>query len=156
MKKTLSALVILTLAVVVLAFGVARWSVHRAVASEQPSINLNDMGWLKRELKLTSDQAAKIESLDKDFRTRIENCCAKHCSARFALSEELAKPQVDLAATAHCVDRMATAQAESERVALDHILRVRAVLTPKQQKRYAALVSQQVCTACPMGLHKPS
>jgi Spy/CpxP family protein refolding chaperone len=156
MKKTLSALAILTVAVVALSFGIARWSVHRAVAAEQPSINLNDAGWLKHELKLTSDQTAKIESLDTEFRTRIEGCCAKHCSARFALSEELAKPQVDLVTAARCVDRMAAAQSESERATLDHILRVRAVLTPAQQKRYATLVSQQVCTACPMGIHKPS
>jgi len=156
MKKTLTALAILTLAVVGLAFGVARWSVRRAVAAEQPSINLNDTGWLRRELKLTEAQTTKIEELDKDFRTRIEGCCAKHCSARFTLSEELAKPQVDLANTAKCVDRMAAAQAESERVTLDHILRVRAVLTPDQQKRYALLVSQQVCTACPMGMHHPA
>jgi Spy/CpxP family protein refolding chaperone len=156
MKKTLSALAILTLAVVAVAFGVARWSVRRAIATEQPSISLNDTGWLKRELKLTDDQTAKVENLDKEFRTRIEDCCAKHCSARFALREELAKSQVDLANTAKCVDRMAAAQSESERVTLDHILRVRAVLTPEQQKRYAALVSQQVCTACPMGMHKPS
>lgn len=156
MKKTLSALAILTLAVVALAFGVARWSVRRAVATEQPSINLNDTGWLKRELRLTDAQAAKVEDLDKEFRTRIEGCCAKHCSARFALSGELAKPQVDLTKTAQCVDRMAAAQSESERATLDHILRVRALLTPDQQKRYAALVSEQVCTACPMGLHHPA
>ena len=156
MKKTLSALAILTVVVIALAFGVARWSVRRAVATEQPSINLNDTGWLKHELRLTDAQAAKVEDLDKEFRTRIEGCCAKHCNARFALSEELAKPQVDLAKTAQCVDRMAAAQSESERATLDHILRVRALFTPDQQKRYATLVSQQVCTAFPMGIHKPS
>lgn len=152
MKKTLTALAVLTVAVAALSFGVARWSVRHAVAME-PIIDLNDTNWLKHELKLTDAQATEIEKLDKGFLAQIEGCCEKHCAARFALSEELAKPQVDLAKTAACVDRMAVAQSDSERATLDHILRVRALLTPGQQQQYAALVSQQVCNACPLGLH---
>ena len=154
MKKTLMAVAVLTLLVTALSFGVARWSVRRATTPA--AIDLNDTGWLKRELKLTDAQVAEIGKLDQEFGAKIDGCCEKHCSARFALSEELAKPQVDLAKTAACVDRMTAAQSDSEHATLDHILRVRALLTPDQQKRYAALVSEQVCTACPMGLHHPA
>jgi Spy/CpxP family protein refolding chaperone len=153
MKKTLMAVAVLALLVTALSFGVARWSVRRATTPA--AIDLDDTGWLKHELKLTDTQVATIGKLDQEFSGKIEDCCAKHCSARFALSEELGKPQVDLAKTTACIDRMAAAQSDSERATLDHILRVRALLTPEQQKRYAALVSEQVCTACPMGLHKP-
>ena len=151
MKKTLLTLAVLTLLVMGISFGVARWSV-RCTMSE-PTVNLNDTMWLQRELKLTDAQSAEIAKLEKDFSARVESCCEKHCSARFALSEELAKPQVDLAKAGACVERMTAAQAESERATLDHILRVRAALTSEQQQRYAKLVSEQVCTACPMGLH---
>jgi hypothetical protein len=51
---------------------------------------------------------------------------------------------------------MAAAQVDSERATLDHILRVRALLTPDQQQRYAALVSQQVCAAGPFGMRHPT
>ena len=155
MKRTLTALAIVTILVAGLSYGMANWCVRRVTATGTV-VDLNDTPWLKRELKLTDAQSAEIEKLNKEFSTKIEHCCDEHCGARFALSEELVKPQVDLAKAAACVDRMAAAQFESERATLDHILKVRAVLSPEQQQRYGALVSKQVCTACPMGLHKPS
>ena len=155
MKRTLIALAILTVLVAGLSYGVANWYVRRVTAAETV-VDLNDTPWLQRELKLTSAQTAEIEKLNKEFSARIQHCCDEHCGARFALSEELAKPQVDLAKASACVDRMAAAQSTSERATLDHILKVRAVLTPVQQQQYAALVSQQVCTACPMGMHHPT
>jgi hypothetical protein len=155
MKRTLTALAILALLVTALSYGVANWCVRRAAARE-PVVDLNDTAWLKRELKLTDAQSTEIEKLNKEFGAKIEHCCGEHCGARFTLSEELAKPQVDLVKTAACIDRMTAAQSESEHATLDHILRVRAVLSAEQQQRYAALVSKQVCTACPMGLHHPT
>ena len=155
MKRTLTALATLALLVTALSFGVANWCVRRSAASETV-VDLNDTVWLKHELKLTDAQGTEVEQLNKDFSAKIEHCCETHCGARFALSEELAKPQVDLAKANGYVDRMAAAQAESEHATLDHILRVRAVLSPEQQRQYAALVSKQVCTACPLGLHHPT
>ena len=155
MKRTLTALAIVTILVAGLSYGMANWCVRRVTATGTV-VDLNDTPWLKRELKLTDAQSAEIEKLNKEFSVRIQRCCDEHCGARFALSEELVKPQVDLAKAAACVDRMAAAQSESERATLDHILKVRAVLSPGQQQRYGALVSKQVCTACPMGIHKPS
>ncbi len=153
MKKTLIALAVLTLLVTAVSFGVARWSARCAIA--EPAVNLNDTAWLKHELNLTVAQSAEVGKLEKDFSARIENCCEKHCDARLTLSQELAKSPVDLARANACVDLMTAAQADSEHATLDHILRIRALLTPEQQQRYAKLVSQQVCSACPMGLpHK--
>ena len=154
MKKTLLALAILTVFVTGLSFGVANWCVRHSAS--EPVIDLNDVAWLKRELKLSDAQGPEIEKLDKAYREKVERCCGTHCGARFMLSEELARPQVDLAKVTACVDRMTAAESESERATLDHILQVRAVLTREQQQQYAALVSKQVCTACPLGMHHPA
>jgi Spy/CpxP family protein refolding chaperone len=154
MKKTLIALVVLTLFVSSLAYGVASWCIHRSVSSGMA--DLNDTPWLKRELNLTDAQGAAIDKLNQEFRAKVDHCCDAHCDARFALGKELANPQVDLTRANACVDRMAAAQADSERATLDHILRVRALLTPDQQQRYAALVSQQICAAGPLGMHHPT
>jgi Spy/CpxP family protein refolding chaperone len=151
MKRTLLALVILTLFVTGVSYGVANWCVRQPASG--PIVDLNDATWLKRELKLTDTQSTQIEKLGDEFRAEVERCCETHCGARFALSEELAKPQVDLAKVNADVDRMSTAESESEKATLNHILRVRALLMPDQQQQYAKLVSQQVCTACPLGLH---
>jgi len=153
MKRTLLAIAILIFAVTALSYGVASWCVRRSVNG--PAIDLNDTAWLKRQLKLTDAQAVEIEKLNKEYAARVEHCCDLHCGARVTLGEELAKPQVDLAKAAACVDRMIAAQSESEHATLDHILQVRALLTPAQQQQYASLVSKQVCTACPIGLHHP-
>jgi len=153
MKKTLLALVILTLFVTGISYGVANLCIRRPAS--EPLADLNDVTWLKHELKLTDVQSAEIEKLGNKFRTEVEHCCEIHCDARFALSEELARPQVDLAKVNADVERMSAAQAESEKATLTHILQVRTLLTPDQQQQYAKLVSRQVCTACPMGLHHP-
>jgi Spy/CpxP family protein refolding chaperone len=154
MKRTLIALAILTISVTGLSYGVASWCVHR---STSPSVaDVNDTAWLKRELQLTDAQGAQVDGLDKEFRAKLNQCCDAHCAARLTLSKELARPQVDLAEASACVDRMAGAQSQSERDTLDHILRVRAVLTREQQQRYATLVSQQVCMAGPMGMKSPA
>jgi Spy/CpxP family protein refolding chaperone len=154
MKKTLIALAVLTLFVSSLSYGVASWCVHRFVS--RGMADLNDTPWLKRELNLTDSQTAAIDKLDQEFRVKVDHCCDVHCDARFALGAELAKPQVDLTRANSCVDRMAAAQADSERATLAHILRVRALLTPAQQQQYAALVSQQICAAGPLGMHHPT
>jgi Spy/CpxP family protein refolding chaperone len=153
MKKTLVALAVLTLLVTAVSFGVARWSVHCAMTA--PTVNLNDTAWLKHELNLTDAQIAEVGKLDRDFNTKIGNCCDKHCDARLALSKELEKSTIDLPKVNACVDQMTAAQAESEHATLNHILGIRALLTPEQQQHYAKLVSQQVCNSCPIDMsHK--
>ena len=154
MKKTGIALVILTLFVSSLSYGVASWCI-RHPRGQRP-VDLSDTARLTRELKLTDAQRAEIEKLNGEFRAKVGHCCDTHCGARFALGQELARPQVDLTKANACVDRMAAAQADSERATLDLILRVRAVLTADQRPRYAALVSRQVCTAGPFGMSHPT
>ncbi|HVM60754.1 MAG TPA: Spy/CpxP family protein refolding chaperone [Verrucomicrobiae bacterium] len=154
MKKTLPALIVLILFVSTLSYGVASWCIRRSTGVGVA--DLNNTAWLRRELKLTDAQTAEIDKLNKNFQAKIDHCCDVHCDARMALGAELAKPQVDLTKASACVDRMAAAQGDSERATLDHILRVRALLTPEQQQGYAALVSQQVCAAGPFGMRHPT
>ena len=154
MKRTVIALAVLTLLVSSLSYGVASWCIHRSVS--RGMADLNDAPWLKRELNLTDAQGTAIDKLNQEFRAKVNHCCDTHCDARFALGQELAKPQFDLTRANACVDRMVAAQAESERATLDHILRVRAMLTPDQQQQYAALVSQQICAVGPLGMHHPT
>ena len=154
MKKTAVSLAILMVFVSSLSYGVASWCNRHPRG--QRSVDLSDTAWLTRELKLTDAQRAEIEKLNREFRAKVDHCCDTHCDARFALGQELARPQVDLTKANACVDRMAAAQADSERATLDLILRVRAVLTTDQRPRYAALVSQQVCTDGPFGMRHPT
>jgi Spy/CpxP family protein refolding chaperone len=148
MKKTLTALGILTLLVTAVSFSVARWSVHCAMS--QPAVNLNDAAWLKHALNLTDAQAPDVEKAETEFRTQLNSFCAAHCSARMALGDELAKSSPDPAKCGNFIEKMNAMQADAERVTLAHILKVRALLNEQQAQRYATMIHDQVCSL-PMG-----
>ncbi len=152
MKRLLLLTAVAALLAAGASFSIARWLARRAGPA---SVNIHEVAWLKSAVNLTDAQVAQVDALQREFAARLDGCCRKHCAARFELSEELAKPAPDLVTAQACVERMSAAQTESERVTLDHILRVRSVLTPDQQKRYAASINDQMCNACPLGLHKP-
>ncbi|MBM3858269.1 MAG: periplasmic heavy metal sensor [Verrucomicrobia bacterium] len=137
--KTTLALLIVTAIVATTAFGVAR-------SLRSRPLELHDTAWLRHELKLTDAQTAEVAKLEADFQKSLADCCAAHCAARAELAGSLA----DATKAADCCARMCAAQNDSEKVALDHILRVRALLTPKQQKRYTALIQQQLTGPCTM------
>jgi nickel and cobalt resistance protein CnrR len=143
MKRTIFALLIVTALVAATAFGVAYWLRCRSCAA--PRVNL------VRELNLTGAQAAQVTALEAEYERRLAEICAAHCAARAALAAALA----DRAQAAECCARMCAAQSASEKLALDHVFQVRAVLTPAQQQRHLALVQQQLSGACPMRLHRP-
>jgi hypothetical protein len=107
---------------------------------------VHDTAWLRHELKLTDAQTAEVAKLEADFQKRLADSCTAHCAARADLAESLNDPTK---ATEAC-QQMCAAQNDSEKVVLDHILRVRALLTPEQQKRHAALIKQQLTGPCTM------
>lgn len=143
MKRVILALLVVTVVVAGAAFGLARWLRWRSCAA--PSVNLT------RELGLTGVQAAEVAKLEAEFEKKLADCCTAHCAARADLSQALDDP----ARAAACCQRMCDAQVASEKAALDHLLKVRALLTPEQQRRHTVLVQQQLTGACPMRLHQP-
>ena len=143
MKRTILALLVVTLLVAGTAFGVARWLRCRSCAAPAADIT--------RGLDLTGPQADAVAKLDAEFQKKLSGICAAHCAARADLSKSLDDP----AKAAACCQRMCDAQVSSEKAALEHILQVRALLTPAQQQRHTALVQQQLTGACPMRQHQP-
>jgi Spy/CpxP family protein refolding chaperone len=139
MKTVLISVILAAL----VSFGMSRWF------SRQPAVNLHDAGWLQRVLRLAPDQTAQINKLAEEYRAAVNASCLKHCDARLGLSEILAQPTVDLPAADNAVGKMCAAANEVERATLQHILRVREVLTPDQRVRYAALINQQLCNMYP-------
>ena len=131
-----------------LSFAMSRWMVSR----RQPPmlINIHDTTWLSHELNLSEAQRRDVEKLEKDFQSKLNTSCATHCAARFALGDELLKAKPDPEQARADVERMNQVQAETERVTLGHILKVRALLTDEQARRYSAIIHDQVCSM-PMG-----
>ena len=127
-----------------LSFGAARYCCR----TQAP--NIHDSANLKTELGLDATQTEQIAKLEAGLRQTLADCCKKHCSARFDLSQELAKPQTERTAMKACVDRMCAAQTMSEQATLAVVIRVRELLTPAQREKYAQLLNQQLCTPVTM------
>lgn len=148
MKKILVLVGIVAVFSTGLSFAMSRWLAGRRPS--QTTVNIHDTAWLKRELNLTDAQAADVEKLEHEFQAKLNAACTEHCAARFTLGDELMKSKPDLEKARADVERMNQVQAESERATLDHILRVRALLTDEQARQYSAMIHDQVCSM-PMG-----
>jgi len=143
MKRFFLTQFLAMLLVAVITFGIAWWLRCRSCATPRPN--------LTRALHLTDTQAIAVAGLDANYEKRLREICAAHCAARTELSHSLDNPNQ----AADCCARMCAAQADSEKAALDHILQIRALLTPEQQQRHAELFRQQWAGACPMRIHQP-
>lgn len=154
MKRILWVTVLASLVASAVSFAAMRWlsvAKHPPIAAK----SIHDLNWLQTKLQLSPDQMTKIRALADDYLAVIADCCEKHCGARYELSEELARETVDLPKATGHVEAMSAAQTKAEKATLDHILKVREILTEPQRTLYAQLVNQQVCTACPTGAHHP-
>ena len=149
MKRLYLTVAIAALVASALSFGMARWFASRR---SQPALpTLHDVAWLKRDLTLTDAQTRAVTALETGFQKQFDQLCAAHCAARFELGVELAKANPDLPRAKACVERMNKAQADAEHATLEHILKVRAVLSNDQARRYGQLVRDQVCSVLPGG-----
>jgi Spy/CpxP family protein refolding chaperone len=106
--------------------------------------------YLKTELGLTDEQAAKIQALQKEYTGEVEACCGRHCDARAKLSEAMFAGN-DTDQLRSTVESMCRAQIDSEMATIAHIRKVRDSLTPDQQKKYEQMVTGCVCGSCPSG-----
>ncbi|MBI5686721.1 MAG: periplasmic heavy metal sensor [Verrucomicrobia bacterium] len=109
--------------------------------------------WLARELQLTPAQRAQLASLGTEFTGKCDSHCADLCAARAALGQELQRADRITPKVEELLGRMQAAQAASERETVQHLFRIKSVLTPEQQRRYIELVSGKLCGQCPRGVH---
>jgi Spy/CpxP family protein refolding chaperone len=127
-----------------LSFAMSRWLTSRCVPPTV--VNIHDTAWLSRELGLTDAQRHEVAELEKAFQSKLNASCAEHCAARFALGDELMKSKPDLQKARADVERMNQVQADAERATLEHILKIRALLTDDQARRYSTIIRNQVCS----------
>jgi Spy/CpxP family protein refolding chaperone len=109
--------------------------------------------WLAGELQLTPAQRTQLASLDKEFSGKCDSHCADLCAARAALSQELERADSITPKVEELLGKMQAAQAASERETVQHLFRIKSILTPEQQRRYIELISGKLCGCCPRGAH---
>ena len=146
MRRLLPALAIVVVLATGLSFALSRWLTVRRLTAEM----IHNPKWLAQELKLTDVQAREIEKIETGFGERLNAACVRHCDARMALGEEIAKAKPDIEKCRANVEKMNAVQAECERATLQHILKVRSLLDEQQAQRYSSIIRDQVCNM-PMG-----
>ena len=154
MRRTLILFLGVVLFTAAAGFGVARWLRCRECALPATP-RVHDAAWLIRELGLNAEQTATVQALEKEFHAALMRACERHCTARAELSTTLGTAAVDKPKAEACIERMCAAEALAEQATLDHILKVRAALTPAQQAKYTVAIQTQMSGSCPMRVHRP-
>lgn len=127
----------------------------RALARPAPQLDhLRDAQHLAKTLGLTAEQTASLQKLQLEYGADLEDCCSRHCAARAELGEMLFDVS-DTNQIREVAEKMCKARLDSDMATLEHIRKVRDVLTPDQQKEYEAMVTACLCENCPSGFeHK--
>lgn len=109
--------------------------------------------WLARELQLTPAQRTQLASFGTEFSGKCDSHCAELCGARVALGEELQRADSITPKVEELLGKMQVAQAASERETVQHLFRIKSILTPEQQRSYIELINGKLCCSCPRGVH---
>lgn len=130
-----------------LAYGLVRHST--CTRTTPPGDPLQDISFLTRELKLTDAQARDVQALHQSLTAKLNDCCARHCTARARLANALTNTNSTVQVDAVLED-MCREYELGERATLDHIRAVRAVLTPDQRQQFDSMISRCMCQPCNM------
>lgn len=103
---------------------------------------------LTRLLGLSEAQAAQVDALGADLESRVQEACDAHCAARCRLAQALRKGQTTPEELQQLVHRMCASQQENDLATLEHILKVREILTPEQREKFAASLGACLCESC--------
>ncbi len=128
------------------AFTVGRLSAHRAVAFD-PARDFNS-AQLSSLLNLTEAQAAEVDKLNGAYAQQVREACDAHCANRCQLGEALRRDTLTHADARALMERMCASQQENEMATLEHILSVRAILTPDQRALFAQAIGNCLCSTC--------
>lgn len=100
------------------------------------------------ELGLTSDQSREIALLEKTYRARVQELCARHCAARDGVARHLAEPNPPKRQILSCAKQAGEAYSDLELATLRHVLEVGDRLTPEQRARYFASMAGCLGAQC--------
>ncbi len=109
---------------------------------------LGDTSAIEKTLSLTPQQTEQVRALAKEFQQRAQSACDKHCDARCEIARKLFKEDASPAAVQKYVDEMCAAYAEQERATMDHLVKLRALLTPEQAAQLNKQFAMCICDKC--------
>ena len=101
---------------------------------------------LHHELKLAPDQNARIETLERDFAGRRRALEAEMEAANRDLAAALRERHAYGPEARKAIDRFHAAMGQLQEATIEHVLAMRAVLTPEQAARFDKTISEALAS----------
>ena len=149
MKRSIvyNAAIILTV-VNLVAFGTLlynRWSTRQATSlSDQRDQRFEQM---KRELALSTEQAAQLDVYRTTFHAEIDSLSTQLVAARTQLAHALLEDKLDTARVNSNLDTISRLQSSAQRKVISHLLSVKSILNPEQQDKFFSIVLERFSSA---------
>ncbi|MCX5884532.1 MAG: periplasmic heavy metal sensor [Proteobacteria bacterium] len=99
-------------------------------------------------LSLTSEQKEKVQLLEDRYNHTCEALCQEMNVRRVRLSQEIMKPEFDPHTADTLVDEISRFQGQMEKETIRHILEVKKILLPQQQKAFVSGISSELKRMC--------
>lgn len=113
-------------------------------------VSISALELLTKEIGLSTSQARDFDALRKSFEPRTNRIRENLKQKRTDLLDKLQEPEARLENLTVAINDIESLQAELQRLAVDQMLKEKAVLTPEQRIKYFALISNRLC---PEGRH---
>ena len=121
---------------------------HRALSPGASSI----YGWSK-EVKLTQEQKEKLTPLETALKKDLDGFQTQLAENRMAICELLAKEAPDTPGLNAYVQKVSALEGAQQRRVVEHLLRVRDILTSEQKTKFFAAIMQDICVSCRKASH---
>jgi len=147
-RKIVYAAAIILTVVNLVAFGMLlynRWSgAHTPSLSDARNQRFEQM---RRELALSPEQAAQLDLYRTDFHAELDSLSSQLVLVRTHLAHALLENTLDTVRVNSSVECVGQLQSSAQRKVIAHLLSVKSILNPDQQKRFFAIVLDRFSSA---------
>ena len=139
MKKIFAFLAVIAAVAAVASYLTLYLSRHRVTADEVTS-----HAWLHRELKLTEEQLRALDPVELKFGERQRQLSEELRVANRELARAMAEEKAYTARVAAAVEHVHHRMGELQKISIEHVFAMRAVLSPTQGDRLLDLAKQSL------------
>ncbi len=144
MRKKLFILV----AILLVGFGVSlfavRYQFRHTEKTHRHESGQSSCSFLHKHLSLAESQKSRIEVLHKPFRSKVDQLKTEFRQQKDELSDLLLEPNPTAESINAKLDEIAALQVELQKVVVAHLLEIKEILTPEQQKRFFAMIIEEL------------
>ena len=102
---------------------------------------------VKQELSLSAEQIVKFQEYRKAFHAELDSLSVRQNDLRRQLVQELAAATPDRKRLSEINERINRLQIEAQERVINHLLDVKAILSPEQQEKFLSIILQRLTSS---------